>query len=480
MAEPAEHTKPEGPGGLRHKGGLPALLALLVGAALGALAILFAHALNEINKEVGDPPDNLRWAVSDLEHEFLRLRLASERTAQSGSAADFQALKLRLDIFASRIPILQVGTFRRKLDERPDLAAILAQAEATLARADEVLLQAETLGRRQTAQALSQALEPLAPALRRMTVRVGQLESQQQADYQTEMQRLLVLIVLVFIVLAAGVLAFVVLLWLQHRRLSQSNASLSRLSHELFQANQTKSRFLANMSHELRTPLNAVLGFSEIMREQHFGPLAPRYRGYAEDIHRSANHLLELINDVLDLSKLEAGRRQLDRSDLSIGVEFDYVSRLLTSKAEGAGLRLIASVEPDLPPVPADRLALRQVLLNLVVNAIKFSPPGGRVTLRAARAGDCLQVCVIDEGIGIAASDLERILQPFEQVRSQIGAAAEGTGLGLPLSKGLVELHGGEMWIDSQPGAGTTVSFTLPLRREGQETPGGPAAGFGA
>ncbi|CAE7857227.1 unnamed protein product, partial [Symbiodinium necroappetens] len=237
------------PGGLRHKGGLPALLALLVGAALGALAILFAHALNEINKEVGDPPDNLRWAVSDLEHEFLRLRLASERTAQSGSAADFQALKLRLDIFASRIPILQVGTFRRKLDERPDLAAILAQAEATLARADEVLLQAETLGRRQTAQALSQALEPLAPALRRMTVRVGQLESQQQADYQTEMQRLLVLIVLVFIVLAAGVLAFVVLLWLQHRRLSQSNASLSRLSHELFQANQTKSRFLANMSH---------------------------------------------------------------------------------------------------------------------------------------------------------------------------------------------------------------------------------------
>ena len=231
------------------------------------------------------------------------------------------------------------------------------------------------------------------------------------------------------------------------------------------QANQTKSRFLANMSHELRTPLNAVLGFSEIMRDQHLGPLSERYRSYAEDIHCSAQHLLELINDVLDLSKVEAERRELDLTYLSVEEELRYVSRLMAGEARDCGVDLVCAPQSVLPPVRADRLALRQVLLNLVSNALKFSEAGDRVELRAVAGGDSLQISVVDEGIGIDAADLRRVLEPFEQVRSnRQRTLVKGTGLGLPLSKGLVELHGGRLWIDSSLGAGTSVSFTLPLQ----------------
>ena len=232
-------------------------------------------------------------------------------------------------------------------------------------------------------------------------------------------------------------------------------------------ANKAKSEFLANMSHELRTPLNAINGFSEIMMNEMFGPLGDqRYKGYSLDIHNSGQHLLALINDILDMSKIEAGKMALKFEPLHLEDVTEDAVRLVRNRAEAAGLKL----EVDFPPLPeieADYRAVKQVLLNLLSNAIKFTPRQGRVTVRAEirrdPLGERVKVSVTDTGIGIAAEDLARLARPFEQVESQHSKTTQGTGLGLALTKSLVEMHDGALEMVSTPGDGTTVSFTLPI-----------------
>jgi two-component system cell cycle sensor histidine kinase PleC len=231
-------------------------------------------------------------------------------------------------------------------------------------------------------------------------------------------------------------------------------------------ANKAKSEFLANMSHELRTPLNAINGFSEIMIAELFGPLGDkRYAGYAKDIHSSGEHLLSVINDILDMSKIEAGKMTMRYEMLDLNDVAEDAVRLVRARADESGLRL--SVDMDgLPEVEADFRALKQVLLNLLSNAIKFTPRGGAVRIfgRAARDGEGVervQVSVQDTGIGISREDLARLASPFEQVESQHAKTQQGTGLGLALSKALIGLHGGALEIQSEPGEGTTVSFVI-------------------
>jgi len=234
-------------------------------------------------------------------------------------------------------------------------------------------------------------------------------------------------------------------------------------------ANRAKSEFLANMSHELRTPLNAINGFSEMMTQEIYGPLGDaRYAGYAQDIFNSGQHLLALINDVLDMSKIEAGKMSLRFEPVIIEELVEDSLRLIKNRAENAELQ----VERELPPLPeidADYRALKQVLLNLLSNAIKFTPRGGTIRLSAERrhdaAGGRVRFSVSDTGIGIAADDLARLARPFEQIETQHAKTQQGTGLGLALSKSLVELHGGALDIESEPGRGTTVSFTVPVRQ---------------
>jgi len=234
-------------------------------------------------------------------------------------------------------------------------------------------------------------------------------------------------------------------------------------------ANRAKSEFLANMSHELRTPLNAVNGFSEIMIAEMYGPMGdPRYREYAQDIHNSGQHLLALINDILDMSKIEAGKMNLKFEPMSLEEVTEDAVRLVRNRADAAGLTLAVDF-PFLPEVEADYRAVKQVLLNLLSNAIKFTPRGGRVTVRAEVRQDALgeraRVSVQDTGIGISKVDLARLAQPFEQVESQHSKTTQGSGLGLALTKSLIELHEGSLELESAPGEGTTVSFTLPMRR---------------
>ena len=233
-------------------------------------------------------------------------------------------------------------------------------------------------------------------------------------------------------------------------------------------ASRAKTEFLANMSHELRTPLNAIIGFTEIMKMELLGPMGnQQYFGYASDIHDSARHLLGLINDILDVSKIEAGKATLIEEEVILDRVFDSVIRLIRERAQRAEVKLVINIAPNLPMLLGDERKLKQVLINLLSNAVKFTPPGGRAELSARIApgsGDLL-IEVADTGIGIAPQDIDRVMEPFGQVDSRMSRRFSGTGLGLPLARALAELHGGELDLQSEPGKGTTVTIRLPAAR---------------
>jgi signal transduction histidine kinase len=232
-------------------------------------------------------------------------------------------------------------------------------------------------------------------------------------------------------------------------------------------ASRAKSEFLASMSHELRTPLNAIIGFSEIMKYETLGPVGSvQYRGYAEDINDSGQHLLSLINDILDLSKVESGVDELIEENIEVPEILESVLRLVQQRAENGGLELELDIPQDLPSLRGDERKVKQILANLLTNAIKFTEPGGRVTLKVwCRVDSGFVFQIVDTGIGIAAENIPKALSQFGQVESSLNRNCEGTGLGLPLSKGLVELHGGYLDLQSQVGVGTTVTVRFPATR---------------
>jgi signal transduction histidine kinase len=232
-------------------------------------------------------------------------------------------------------------------------------------------------------------------------------------------------------------------------------------------ANRAKSEFLANISHELRTPLNAIIGFSEVMMQEILGPVGNEsYAGYLKDIHDSGIDLLNIINDILDLSKAEAGKLELSEQTVDCTVVIDAVCRLMRPKIDGAGLQVTTALAPNLSLLFCDRLKLKQVLLNVLSNAVKFTRSGGCITVSAAadRARG-FAITVRDTGIGISKDDIARVLQPFEQVESSLSRSHNGTGLGLPLTAAMMEMHGGVLEIDSEIGAGTTVIIRFPPER---------------
>ncbi len=226
--------------------------------------------------------------------------------------------------------------------------------------------------------------------------------------------------------------------------------------------NASKSRFLANMSHELRTPLNAVIGFSDIMKERMFGPLPEKYLEYARLIHESGHHLLALINDVLDMSKIEAERYELARSMFDAREPVSSAIRLVRLQAHEAAIALRTVLPPEAVLVEADERAIKQIALNLLSNALKFTPAGGSVTVSIDAHGDTLEITVADTGVGIAPEDVERLGRPYEQA-GDAGQRSMGTGLGLSLVRAFAELHGGTMEIESQQGEGTAVTVRLPV-----------------
>jgi PAS domain S-box-containing protein len=232
-------------------------------------------------------------------------------------------------------------------------------------------------------------------------------------------------------------------------------------------ANRSKSEFLANMSHELRTPLNAIIGFSELMKNEVLGTIAiPAYAGYVRDIHDSANHLLNIINDILDLSRIEAGKLKLFETAVELGGAAQGTARLVSERAADSGVRVTTEVEKELPTLWGDERLVKQILINLLANAVKFTPRGGSVAVRAFKDPDGkLGLSVVDTGIGIADSDLARVMEPFGQADGSLRRRYEGTGLGLPLVRSFVELHGATFGLKSQVGSGTTATVLFPIER---------------
>jgi len=248
---------------------------------------------------------------------------------------------------------------------------------------------------------------------------------------------------------------------LQNARLFQE---IEEKSRQLEVANRHKSEFLAHMSHELRTPLNAIIGFSEALVERMFGELNAKQDEYLKDIFASGRHLLSLINDILDLSKIEAGKMELELARFDLPAAIENALILVKGRAANHSIALGLEVDHRLREFVADERKLKQVLVNLLSNAVKFTPEGGRVEVRAASANRGVEISVSDTGIGIAAEDHELIFEEFRQVGSDYARKREGTGLGLSLTKRLVELHGGRIWVKSEVGKGSTFSFTLPER----------------
>jgi signal transduction histidine kinase len=245
---------------------------------------------------------------------------------------------------------------------------------------------------------------------------------------------------------------------------AQLYRELKQRSAELEVASRHKSEFLASMSHELRTPLNAVLGFSEVLLERMFGDLNERQEEYLRDIHGSGTHLLELLNEILDLSKVEAGRMELEYTTFPLRRVLDNTASMLRERAAAQGVELRVEVAPGVDEVYADELRLKQVVLNLMTNAVKFTDNGGSVLVRAARSGADIQITVTDTGRGVPPEDRERIFESFQQ-GGRGPSQEEGTGLGLTLSRRIVDLLGGRMWLDSEVGVGSTFGFSLRSRK---------------
>ena len=244
---------------------------------------------------------------------------------------------------------------------------------------------------------------------------------------------------------------------------NRMNDELRRLYTELEAASRHKSEFLANMSHELRTPLNAVIGFSQVLRDEMVGSVNEKQAEYLDDIISSGNHLLSLINDVLDLSKVEAGQVELDVHPFSLREALERGVVMVRERATKDGVRVAFAADPEVDPVDGDERRIKQVIFNLLSNAVKFTPAGGEVDVSATRVNGEVRVSVADTGPGIAPEDRDRIFEEFQQSETGVGLR-EGTGLGLALSKRFVELHGGRIWLESEPGRGSTFTFALPVR----------------
>ena len=250
--------------------------------------------------------------------------------------------------------------------------------------------------------------------------------------------------------------------------LEKAHEELKELATELKRTAQVKSEFLANMSHELRTPLNSINGFSEVLYDETFGPLNEKQKKYVNNVLTSGKHLLLLINQILDMAKVEAGKMKLALSSLPMKSLLNEISRLVEDMVSKKKIEMLLEITEDLPNIEADELKVKEIIYNLVSNAVKFTPEGGKIGMRAKKSDPEIEIVVWDTGVGIAPENMEKIFEGFFRVDTPYSRVTEGTGLGLPLSKKLVELHGGKLSVESEGlNKGTSVRFTLPIVSKG-------------
>jgi signal transduction histidine kinase len=410
---------------------------------------------------------NMVWAVSQAVAEFYRFeqRVAAFATAR----ADKDEVELRFDILRNRLGILRHGEVNDFTGSRPEERETVDDFVRLVGQIAPMVHAIEAPG---MVPRMLDALQPFESRLARLAAAANAYGSDLTASDQ---QRLLLLHWMfsgIATALVTSGMAFIVLLFFQNRLLAKAYQSMSALARDLQvakniadAASEAKSRFLATMSHELRTPLNAVIGFSEVIAGEAFGPIGtPAYRGYAADILTAGQHMLELVNDVLTMAKLDAGHYELDPAPMNLHDAVDKTVTIFrgTTKLERREIRIAGNLR--WPWLIADERAVRQILLNLLSNAAKFSEPDTPIDVRYETSPDGeIMISVIDRGIGMAPDQASEATRPFYQADSRLSRKYEGTGLGLSIVLGLMECHGGRLIIESQPDVGSRVSIAFPL-----------------
>jgi signal transduction histidine kinase len=432
----------------------------LAGAYVSFTVMKREQVLREISRY------NMVWAVSQALPEYMRFE---NRVAAFGlGLADKEEVKLRLDILFNRLEIFQHGDVRAFTADQLEQASVVDELRNVLARADPMV---DTIDRPGSVERILTALKPLEARLSRFAAAANQYGGDQVAADQ----QLLLKLHWTFSALTAGLfvcgLMLIGILYLQNRLLAKAHNGLMQLADELRIAkaaaetgSAAKSRFLATMSHELRTPLNAVIGFSEIISSQSFGPVGqPRYADYAGDVLKAGRHMLDVVNDVLTMAKLDADRYEPALEQIDVQSLTERTVAIFRGTEIGQRHEIAIVSEGDWPTIRADGQALRQMLLNLLSNAAKFSADGTPIEVSCRRSGDELRLAVSDCGIGMTPEQLAQVGQPFFQVDDHLARRHAGSGLGLSIVSGLLRCHGGRLEIDSTPGVGTRVDLVFPL-----------------
>jgi len=440
-------------------------VSLILGTAIAAA--MFAALLREQLDSRYLPLEDIAWNLFQVQAEFQRTQILLG-DAQLNPTPDAERAALRrYEVFVSRVQVGNDNKVQGQLRRYPNLHAAVQAMNGVVAEADRALEAAATPPEKMLL--LARAMAEGQATIQRMAVAAHHAIAENRDQTTRGLTRIHNGLALLFGTVVTIVVVFGVLAWVQLRRLERSRTDLMALSQRLAvekeraeKASRAKSAFLANMSHELRTPMNAIIGFAEVIAKQMMGPVLPaRYGDYAQDILRSGQHLLSLINDLLDLAKIEAGRMSLNRDVIDLRDSLFEATRVFDNDAQNAGVA-IAVTAPDGMGIHADRRALRQMLLNLVSNALRFTQSGGRIDITAAVVGGELHVVVADTGRGIAAETLERLMEPFVQGSEAAVRGQQGTGLGLSITRKLVELHGGRFVVESKVGAGTRATLAFP------------------
>lgn len=453
------------------------LVATVVGLSL-VLAAYFYVQQREYNRFSFQ---NIVWEGAQFRNEHQAFRAALLEYLNNTPGATEDEVRRRYDILRSRLDLLQTGRASATYMADPDLSALLTRIDPVV-RNWEGQLATLFAGNRSSGDAVAMSMRQLDADFSAFAAGVNAIGIRRVDDARERLGGLY------NVMIAAGVATWLLVIGFAYALMRQLRASEAahvemramtadlenarRLAEE---ASRTKSNFLATMSHELRTPLNAILGFSDIMRQGIFGPIGnARYNDYLDGIVKSGQHLLSLINDVLDMSRIEAGRLELMESQFDIRQAVDHAVDMVSVTAQGKGVVLERALPAVLPHLQADERLVRQMLLNLLSNAIKFTPEGGKVEIAAALLGEGdLAIRVRDTGVGMSDRQLQKVFEPFSQGDSMRAREAGGSGLGLPITKRLIELHDGRIHLASRKSSGTTATLIFPA---GRVSALGPAA----
>jgi len=444
----------------------------MVAVFLATSIAAFALTLREHRLASGNANLSLAWCSEELKTAFYRFGEVL-RSPQIIDPIGAERVGTRYDVMVSRVQMMATGDAFASLRDSTETQSLWRELTGEVANMEPMvdhLLKGD-------GGVLSTLLDSSAATevtLGRLSSAMQQLSARQAEEARTRLLQLLVVLGCLLAGLAASTLVFIGMIVRQfrsshsaQRELSDLNSRLGEAKAAAERASRAKSEFLAHMSHELRTPLNAIIGFAEVMRLELLGPLGrARYREYINDIHQSGQILLSLIDDVLDMSRIEAGRFELHEETVDLVAASAEALTIVKALAEKSGVTLVPADFSALPLLHADQRAVKQMLVNLLANGIKFTPTDGEVRLgaRFTAAGE-LALVVGDTGVGMTAREIEDSVVPFVQIDSRLARRSPGSGLGLPITKRLIEMHGGRLTIESVPDKGTTATLYFPAQR---------------